>query len=277
MRANELPVRNHIFLGVFFFFLLEANPHASHTVLFVSKAIGHPLAKYASLVMSGKSLHNLDFIREVIPKHVAVLPFEKFQGCDVFLGPKMHSTCKVMGIYHEFLATFAKAQIAARQKLCVSGTAFLSLSDLTKPQLGAIARAFLGLGFIIVSTLGTARVLELDRLLVERVLKMHEGRPHASDMITNGEIQFMAITSSGEKLDQIDGLKLRRMALAYKVPIITAVTGALATVKAIRSLNLKSGKMEVIVLQDYFNLEKEAQSGKNLHSVSSQLIDYEFW
>lgn len=252
-------------------FLLEANPRASRTVPFVSKAIGHPLAKYASLVMSGKSLHDLGFIREVIPRHVAVkeavLPFEKFQGCDVFLGPEMRSTGEVMGIDYEFSIAFAKAQIAAGQKLPVSGTLFLSLNDLTKPHLSVIARAFLELGFKIVSTSGTAHVLKLDGIPVERVLKLHEGRPHAGDILANGQIQLMVITSSGDMLDQIDGLQLRRMALAYKIPVITTVAGALATAEAIKSL--KFNKIEMIALQDFFNNETENEKGKNFQSVSS--------
>ncbi|KAM7518937.1 hypothetical protein LguiB_017899 [Lonicera macranthoides] len=255
-------------------YLLEANPRASRTVPFVSKAIGHPLAKYASLVMSGKSLNDLSFTREVIPKHVAVkeavLPFEKFQGCDVLLGPEMRSTGEVMGISYDFAVAFAKAQIAAGQKLPLSGIVFLSLNDLTKPQLAKIALAFLGLGFGIVSTSGTAHVLELEGIPVERVLKMHEGRPHAGDMIANRQIQLMVITSAGDQVDEIDGRKLRRMALAYKVPIVTTVAGALATAKAIKSL--KSSKIEMIALQDYFDVEKVDESAKNLQSVSSSLL-----
>ncbi|KAK6935990.1 Methylglyoxal synthase-like domain [Dillenia turbinata] len=251
-------------------FLLEANPRASRTVPFVSKAIGHPLAKYASLVMSGKTLHDLGFTKEVVPKHVsvkeAVLPFEKFQGCDVLLGPEMRSTGEVMGIDFEFPVAFAKAQIAAGQKLPVSGTVFISLNDLTKPQLPAIARAFLGLGFKIVSTSGTAQILELEGIPVDRVLKMHEGRPHVADMIANGQIQLIVITSSSDPLDQIDGRQLRRMALGYKVPLITTVAGALASAEAIRSL--KSSAIKMISLQDFFH-ETGKLSAKNLESVSS--------
>ncbi|XP_071702220.1 carbamoyl phosphate synthase arginine-specific large chain, chloroplastic-like [Rutidosis leptorrhynchoides] len=235
-------------------FLLEANPRASRTVPFVSKAIGWPLAKYASLVMSGLSLNELGFTNEVIPNHVAVkeavLPFEKFAGCDVFLGPEMRSTGEVMGIYTDFSIAFAKAQIAAGQKLPLSGTVFLSLNDLTKPQLGKIARVYLGLGFTIVSTSGTARILELDGVQVERVLKMREGRPHAGDMIANGQIHLMVITNSSDDVDQIDGQQLRRMALSYKIPIITTVAGALAAAEAIRSL--KTSNIEMVALQDYF-------------------------
>ncbi|PIN10875.1 Multifunctional pyrimidine synthesis protein CAD (includes carbamoyl-phosphate synthetase, aspartate transcarbamylase, and glutamine amidotransferase) [Handroanthus impetiginosus] len=250
-------------------FLLEANPRASRTVPFVSKAIGHPLAKYAALVMSGKSLHDLNFTKEVIPKHVsvkeAVLPFEKFQGADVLLGPEMRSTGEVMGIHCESSIAFAKAQIAAGQKPPLSGTIFLSLNDLTKPQLPSIARAFLNLGFRLVATSGTAHVLDLEGIPVERVLKMQEGRPHAADMIANGQIQMMVVTSSGDQLDQIDGRKLRRMALAYKIPVITTVAGALATAAAIKSL--KSNNIEMSALQDYFISEKEAKGSKTLQSV----------
>ncbi|GMH28451.1 hypothetical protein Nepgr_030294 [Nepenthes gracilis] len=252
-------------------FLLEANPRASRTVPFVSKAIGHPLAKYASLIMSGKSLNDLGFTKEIIPRHVsvkeAVIPFEKFQGCDVLLGPEMRSTGEVMGIDFEFPLAFAKAQIAAGQKLPLSGTVFLSLNDLSKPHLPAIARAFLGLGFKIVSTSGTARVLELEGIPVERVLKLHEGRPHAGDMVANGQIQLMVMTSSGDALDQIDGRQLRRMALAYKVPTVTTVAGALATAEAVGSLKLSTIKMNA--LQDFFQDKAESGSGKSMQSASS--------
>lgn len=254
-------------------YLLEANPRASRTVPFVSKAIGHPLAKYAALVMSGKSLNDLGFTKEVIPKHVsvkeAVLPFEKFQGCDVLLGPEMRSTGEVMGIDMSFPIAFAKAQIAAGQKLPLSGTVFLSLNDLTKPHLERIAKAFLDIGFKIVSTSGTAHFLELKGIAVERVLKMHEGRPHAGDMVANGQIQMMVITSSGDSLDQIDGLKLRRMGLAYKVPVITTVSGALANAEAIRSL--KSNTVTMTALQDFFDVETASGSSENLQSVSTSL------
>ncbi|KAL9144604.1 hypothetical protein ABFS82_14G307100 [Erythranthe guttata] len=253
-------------------YLLEANPRASRTVPFVSKAIGHPLAKYAALVMSGKSLQDLNFTKEVIPRHVsvkeAVLPFEKFQGADVLLGPEMRSTGEVMGIHYESSIAFAKAQIAAGQKPALSGTLFLSLNDMTKPHLASIARAFLGVGFNLVATSGTAHVLESENIPVERVLKMHEGRPHAGDMIANGQVQMMVVTSSGDQLDQIDGRKLRRMALAYKIPVITTVAGALATAEAIKSM--KNNKIEMTALQDYFKKDEEIDAAtKTLLSASS--------
>lgn len=236
-------------------FLLEANPRASRTVPFVSKAIGHPLAKYASLVMSGKSLHDIQFTKEVIPKYVsvkeAVLPFSKFPGTDVLLSPEMRSTGEVMGIDSMYNTAFAKAQIAAGQKLPLSGTVFLSFNDLTKSHLEKIAKAYVEIGFHIVATSGTAHILESAKIPAVRVLKMHEGRPHAGDMIANGDIQLMVITSSGDALDLIDGLALRRMALDYKVPIVTTVNGALATAEAIKSL--KSNSIKMIALQDFMN------------------------
>ncbi|KAM7518934.1 hypothetical protein LguiB_017896 [Lonicera macranthoides] len=166
----------------------------------------------------------------------------------------MHSTDEVMGISYDFAVAFAKAQIAASQKLPLSGTVFLSLNNLTKPQLAKIAQAFVALGFRIVSTLGTAYVLELEGILIERALKIHKGRPHAGDMIANTQIQLMVITSAEDQVNEIDGRKLRRIALADKVPILTTVAGALATAKAIKSL--KSSKIEMIALQDYFDVEK---------------------
>nr|KYP58622.1 Carbamoyl-phosphate synthase large chain [Cajanus cajan] len=238
-------------------FLLEANPRASRTVPFVSKAIGHPLAKYASLVMSGKTLHDIQFTKEVIPKYVsvkeAVLPFSKFPGCDVFLSPEMRSTGEVMGIDPSYNTAFAKAQIAAGQKLPLSGTVFLSLNDLTKPHLQKIAKAYIEIGFQIVATSGTAHTLNLAKIPAERVLKLHEGRPHAGDMIANGDIQLMVVTSSDDALDRIDGMALRRMALDYKVPIVTTVNGAMATAEAIKSL--KSNSIRMIALQDFIDGE----------------------
>ncbi|GAA0156874.1 ligase [Lithospermum erythrorhizon] len=228
-------------------YLLEANPRASRSVPFVSKAIGHPLAKYdAALVMSGKSLYEINFTEEVILRHVsvkeAVLPFEKFQGCDVLLGPEMHSIGDVMSTFYESSIAFTKAQIAAGERLPMTGTLFLSLNDLTKQHLTTIARGFLGIGFNIVATSGTSRVLQLEGIPVQQVLKMREGRSHAADMIANGQIQIMVITSSGDKLDAVDGRN-----------------------------DQKSGtnKLEMSALQDYLVADKEAKSSINLQTASS--------
>ena len=130
------------------------------------------------------------FKTSILHSHVSVkevvLPFEKFQGCDMVLGPEMRSVGEVIGIDFRFLMAFAKAQIAANQKLPLTGTVFLSLNDFTKPSLPAIANGFIELGFTIVATTGTANLLKMEGIPVERVLKFHEGRPHAGDMMTNG-------------------------------------------------------------------------------------------
>lgn len=243
-------------------YIIEANPRASRTVPFVSKAIGHPLAKYASLVMAGKSIKDLNFADEVIPNHVsvkeAVLPFDKFQGCDVILGPEMRSTGEVMGIDYGFDKAYAKAQIAANQKLPLNGTVFISINDQTKSQAVPIAKGFEELGFKILSTVGTAQHLEKEGVKVERVLKLHEGRPHAGDLLANGQIQLMMITSSGDVLDQKDGRQLRRSALAYKVPIITTIAGGLATLEAVRGLI--QSPVNMLALQDFFPSSDVAES-----------------
>eukprot|EP00246_Nothoceros_aenigmaticus_P003148 TRINITY_DN14101_c0_g1_i1.p1 TRINITY_DN14101_c0_g1~~TRINITY_DN14101_c0_g1_i1.p1 ORF type:complete len:1080 (+),score=226.04 TRINITY_DN14101_c0_g1_i1:350-3241(+) len=235
-------------------YIIEANPRASRTVPFVSKAIGHPLAKYAALVMSGKSIKDLNYTEEVIPNHVsvkeAVLPFDKFQGCDVILGPEMRSTGEVMGIDYGFDKAFAKAQIAANQKLPLTGTVFISINDQTKSQAVPIAKGFQELGFKVLSTVGTAEYLGKAGVEVERVLKLHEGRPHAGDLLANGQIQLMMITSSGDVLDQKDGRQLRRSALAYKVPIITTIAGGLASLQAVRGLI--QSPVNMLALQDFF-------------------------
>ena len=149
------------------------------------------------------------FKTSVLHSHVsikeAVLPFEKFQGCDMVLGPEMRSTREVMGIDFKFPMAFAKAQIAANQKLLLASTVFLSLNDFTKPSLLAIANGFIELGFTIVATTGMANLLKMEGIPMERVLKLHEGRPHAGDMMANGQIQLMVIANSGDALDQIMG------------------------------------------------------------------------
>ncbi|CAI5479200.1 unnamed protein product [Closterium sp. Yama58-4] len=278
-------------------YIIEANPRASRTVPFVAKAIGHPLAKYASLIMAGKTLKELGFDKEVIPNHVsvkeAVLPFDKFPGCDVLLGPEMRSTGEVMGLDATFEKAFLKAQVAANQRLPTGGSVFVSLNDLTKESGVEVAKSFVELGFKILATEGTANVLENAGIEVERVLKLHEGRPHAGELVTliikllvitssgdaldqkdgplnplpplpplspplpppgdlvsNGQIQLLVITSAGDALDQKDGRLLRRTALGKKVPIITTMASARATVKAIRGLI--ESPIEMKALQDYY-------------------------
>lgn len=236
-------------------YILEANPRASRTVPFVSKAIGRPLAKIASLVMSGKTLEELGVTEEIIPKHVAVkeavLPFNKFAGTDTLLGPEMRSTGEVMGIDSDFGKAFAKAEIGAGVMVHTSGTVFISMNDRDKEAIVPVAKDLVDLGFKIVATEGTKKVLIEHKVKnVELVLKLHEGRPHVVDAIKNKQIQFIINTPNSDEETQTDGRKIRRAALDYKLPIITTIAGAKATVEAIRSL--QSEPLQVKALQDYF-------------------------
>ncbi|MBE9217517.1 carbamoyl-phosphate synthase large subunit [Dolichospermum flos-aquae] len=233
-------------------YILEANPRASRTVPFVSKATGVQLAKLASLVMSGKTLEELKFTKEVIPSHIAVkeavLPFSKFPGTDTILGPEMRSTGEVMGIDSDFGRAFAKAELGAGEKLPLQGTVFVSMSDRDKPLAADVIKEFIKLGFTIMATQGTRQILQKAELEVTSILKLHEGRPHVLDAIKNGNIQLIINTPSGEEA-HADSKLIRRTALGYKIPIITTIAGARATVAAIRSL--QNTTLDVKVIQEY--------------------------
>ncbi len=233
-------------------YILEANPRASRTVPFVSKATGVQLAKLASLIMSGKTLEELNFTEEVIPKHIAVkeavLPFHKFPGTDTILGPEMRSTGEVMGIDSDFGRAFAKAFMGAGERLPLSGTVFVSMNDRDKAACVSVVKQFIDLGFSIMATSGTGLALKEHGLDVKLVLKLHEGRPHVLDAIKNQKIQLIINTPSGEEA-HTDARLIRRTALAYKIPIITTIAGAQATVAAI--LSLQTTTLDVKIIQDY--------------------------
>lgn len=233
-------------------FILEANPRASRTVPYVSKATGVPLVSYASQIMAGATLVELGLTQEVIPKHIsikeAVLPFAKFSGTDTILGPEMRSTGEVMGIDVEFGRAFAKAQIAAGEKLPLSGTVFISVNDRDKTGITSVAEGFIELGFKIIATEGTYKALRRSDIECKLILKMHEGRPHVSDAIKNGQVQIIINSPSGEEA-KVDGKLIRRSALAYKIPVITTLAGAKAAIAAIRSL--QNDTLTVRALQDY--------------------------
>ncbi len=233
-------------------YILEANPRASRTVPFVSKAIGVPLAKLASRIMSGETLEQVKLTDEILPKHIAVkeavLPFEKFPGVDTILGPEMRSTGEVMGIDSDFGHAFAKAELAAGSRLPMSGTVFISMSDKDKEAAVPVVKEFLDLGFRVVATAGTRKVLRQHDIDVELVLKLSEGRPHILDWIKNGWINLIINTPFGESARN-EGRLIRRSALTYKIPIITTIAGAKATAAAVRAL--KSEPLDVKALQDY--------------------------
>ncbi|CAL8467948.1 g7486 [Coccomyxa elongata] len=240
-------------------YIIEANPRASRTVPFVAKAIGHPLAAYASLLMAGQTLSEIGFTEEPVLNHVAVkeavLPFEKFQGADTLLGPEMRSTGEVMGIDRTFAKAYAKAAIAAGQKLPSGGNVFITMVDKHKQDVVPIAKKLVELGFGVVATRGTCAALREGGVEAQEVLKIQEGRPNASDLMKNGDISMMFITSTGNEEDVRDGKNLRRLALALKVPIITTLAGARATVQALEGI--ASGPLEQVPIQDYFPAAKE--------------------
>jgi len=235
-------------------YILEANPRASRTVPFVSKTTGIPLAKMASLIMSGETLESLNFTQEPTPDHIAVkeavLPFNKFPGTDTILGPEMRSTGEVMGIDSDFGKAFAKAELGAGETLPRQGTVFVSMSDRDKTLVVPVVKDFIDLGFKVVATDGTRRVLKEHGLDVELILKLHEGRPNVLDSIKNRQIQLIINTPSGEEA-QTDARLIRRTALAYKIPIITTIAGAKATAAAIRSL--QATPLSVKAIQDYIS------------------------
>jgi carbamoyl-phosphate synthase large subunit len=233
-------------------FILEANPRASRTVPYVSKAINVPLVNYASRIMAGATLAELGLTEEVIPKHIsikeAVLPFAKFAGTDTILGPEMRSTGEVMGIDTEFGRAFAKAQLGAGTHLPLEGTVFISVNDRDKSGISTVAEAFVELGFKVVATEGTHKILRRNSIESKQVLKVHEGRPNISDVMKNGQIQLIINSPSGEEA-KTDGKMIRRTAMAYKIPVITTLAGAKAAIAAIKAL--QTGGISVTALQDY--------------------------
>jgi len=233
-------------------YVLEVNPRASRTVPFVSKAIGVPLAKLAAKVMTGKSLRELGFTREIVPKHFsvkeAVFPFLRYEGLDISLGPEMKSTGEVMGMDVDLGLAYAKSQMAAPPPLPKKGKVFISVKDTDKEAVIPVAREFVKLGFEIISTGGTAEALTKAKIKVTKVFKIHEGRPNVLDRIKNGDINFIINTPSG-KIPREHEVVIRNAALAAKIPIMTTVRAALASANGIRSLQKR--KVQVRSLQEY--------------------------
>ena len=233
-------------------YVLEVNPRASRTVPFVSKAIGVPLAKLAAKVMVGRSLQELGFTKEIVPKHFsvkeAVFPFLRYEGLDISLGPEMKSTGEVMGMDVDLGLAYAKSQMAAPPPLPKKGKVFVSVKDTDKEAVIPVAREFVKLGFEIISTSGTADALTKAKIKVTKVFKIHEGRPNVLDRIKNGDINFIINTPSG-KIPREHEVVIRNAALAAKIPIMTTVRAALASANGIRSLQKR--KVQVRSLQEY--------------------------
>jgi carbamoyl-phosphate synthase large subunit len=234
-------------------YVLEVNPRASRTVPFVSKATGVPLARLASLVMVGKTLDELGVFAEVTPTHFSVkesvFPFNKFPGVDIILGPEMRSTGEVMGIDDRFPMAFAKSQLAANSALPPSGRVFISVADRDKQEVIPIARALAEMGYDLLATRGTARILRDAGITVQEVAKLQEGRPNLIDHMKNHQIALVINTPSGRGARTDEG-KIRAAAVANGVTCITTIAAAQAAVEACRAL--RQSEWTVSALQDRF-------------------------
>jgi carbamoyl-phosphate synthase large subunit len=238
-------------------YILEANPRASRTVPFVSKATGIPLAKIAAKLMVGRKLKDLlpAALLKDGPKmpwtavKEAVLPWSRFPGVDAVLGPEMRSTGEVMGIDQDFARAFAKSQSAAGTQLPKSGGVLLSLTDQDKQPGAQIAKELAKLGFELFATESTAAYLRLQGLEVRTVLKLTEGRPNVADIIKNREVVLVVNTPSGRR-SHSEGFTIRQAALQYNVPIVTTLAAARAALAGIRGM--REGRVTVAPLQDYY-------------------------
>jgi carbamoyl-phosphate synthase large subunit len=238
--------------------VIEANPRASRTVPFVSKAIGLPLAKLACRLILGERIADLDLpmdsARDEGGGHVCVkevvLPFDRFAGADSLLGPEMRSTGEVMGIAHDFPTAFAKAQAAAGSKLPTGGTVFITVADGDKPAATGIATQLHDLGFEIIATRGTAQALSRMGIPAKAINKIGEGSPHVVDWIERGEVALVINTPVGTGA-RTDGYEIRAAAVARGIPCITTMAGGMAAARAILAA-ARHGEPDVISLQEIY-------------------------
>jgi carbamoyl-phosphate synthase large subunit len=232
-------------------YVIEANPRASRTVPFVSKAIGVPLAKQATRLMLGESLAELDLDIPAVTSHVsvkeAVLPFDRFPRADALLSPEMKSTGEVMGVASDYPAAFGKAQAAAGAELPTSGTVFISVTDGDKPAATQLAASLHDLGFKVLATGGTATAIRRMGVPVERINKLSEGSPHVVERIDAGDVDMVINTPTGSGA-RADGHEIRRAAVARAIPCITTLSGASAAQRAIRAR--RTEEPPVISLQE---------------------------
>ncbi len=237
-------------------YVIEANPRASRTVPFVSKAVGVPLAKLACRIMLGERIADLHLPagREGLGHgdHVsvkeAVLPFDRFEGADAVLGPEMRSTGEVMGIARDFPAAFAKAQAAAGVPLPGEGTAFITVTDSDKAGVFAIAQILHDSGFRILATRGTAEAIARMGVPVERLNKIGEGSPHVVDWIERGDVDLVVNTPTGSGA-RTDGWEIRRAAVSHGIPCLTTLAAGVSAARAIGQART-NGEPEVLCLQE---------------------------
>ncbi|HWX74232.1 MAG TPA: carbamoyl-phosphate synthase large subunit [Solirubrobacteraceae bacterium] len=236
--------------------VIEANPRASRTVPFVSKAVGLPLAKLGCRVMLGERIADLELPRgreglgrgEHVSVKEAVLPFYRFEGSDAVLGVEMRSTGEVMGIARDFPTAFAKAQAAAGVPLPRSGTAFITVTDSDKPGAIAVAQSLHDNGFRIVATRGTAETIARMGVPVERLNKIGEGSPHVLDWIERGDVDIVVNTPTGVGA-RTDGYEIRRAAVMHGIPCLTTLSAGISAARAIASAS-RDGQPPVLCLQE---------------------------
>jgi carbamoyl-phosphate synthase large subunit len=233
-------------------YVIEANPRASRTVPFVSKAIGLPLAKMACRLMLGERIADLALPADPMGcDHVsvkeAVLPFDRFEGADAILGPEMRSTGEVMGVARDFPTAFAKAQAAAGAPLPQRGTAFITVTDSDKSGVHGIAGPLYDVGFRIVATAGTAQAIRAMGVPCDSINKIAEGSPHVLDLIETGDVSLVINTPTGSGA-RTDGYEIRRAAIARGIPCLTTLSGGAAAARAIGAA--ARGQAEVLSLQE---------------------------
>ena len=234
-------------------YIIEANPRASRTVPFVSKATGTPWAKVASLLMAGKTIKELGVTETDIEGYYAVkacvFPFSKFPGVDTILGPEMKSTGEVMGIYEDFPSAFAKSQFAAGNFLPPTGTAFLSVMEKDKPELAPIVKILSECNFKLIATSGTAKFINELGYKAVPINKVRDGSPHIVDLLETGGIDLVINTPEGSE-PLLDSTSIRLVANEMTVPTFTTMAAASAVAKAIESLQGRQF-IQVKALQDY--------------------------
>jgi carbamoyl-phosphate synthase large subunit len=243
-------------------YVIEANPRASRTVPFVSKAIGLPLAKLACRVMLGERIAQLGLPQERqgigFGEHVsvkeAVLPFDRFEGSDALLGPEMRSTGEVMGIARDFPSAFAKAQAAAGMPLPQSGTVFITVTDSDKAGAFAVAQSLHECGFQIVATRGTADAIARMGVPAQAINKIAEGSPHVLDWIERGDVHLVVNTPTGVGA-RTDGYEIRRAAVAHGIPCLTTLAAGISAARAIASAH-RNGAPEVLCLQELHGMSR---------------------
>jgi carbamoyl-phosphate synthase large subunit len=233
-------------------YIIEANPRASRTIPFVSKAIGIPLASLATKILVGRSLEELGFTERVVPNHVSVkesvFPFAKFHGVDTVLSPEMKSTGEVMGADKDWGIAFAKAQLAAGTTLVSEGKVFLSVNDRDKSEAVEIASDLHGMGFEILATEGTAKAIKEKNIPCLLINKVHEGSPNVVDLLQNKEVALLVNSPLGKEGSIDDGI-IRKEAMLKQIPYTTTLAAARAVVQAIRAL--KKVPLTVTSLQEY--------------------------